>query len=74
MKKTIGKDSEEWRIFREIFELYQNFAIPEEADEYWEELLKAMKDIEIKYNHNILADHLALGVAKALNEMLKGRK
>lgn len=74
MRKDIQKDSKEWEIFREIWELYQRFAIPEESETYWEDLVKALKDIEIKYDKNPLADYLALGVAKALNEIAKGDK
>lgn len=74
MRKEIQKDSKEWEIFREIWELYQQFAIPEANNQYWDDLVKALKDIEIKYNKNPLADHLALGVAKALNDIAKGEK
>lgn len=74
MKKEIKKDSKEWEIFKEIWELYQRFAIPENNEQYWGDIVKALKDIEIKYDHNPLADQLALGVAKALNDIAKGEK
>lgn len=73
MKKTIEKGSAEWKAFTAVWQLYQDFAIPEDNDEYWENLVKAMKEIEDKHN-SILANHLALGVAKALNDIAKGGK
>ena len=73
MRKTIEKGSAEWKAFTAVWELYQQFGIPEENDEYWEELVKAMKKIEVEHN-SILANHLALGVAKALRDIAKGEK
>jgi len=74
MRKEIQKDSKEWHIFREIWDFYQNFAIPEDNDQYWDDMVKAMKDIEIKYGNDPLADRMALGVAEALNVIAKGEK
>lgn len=73
MRKEIQKGSEEWEAFTAVWKMYQDFAIPEDNDEYWENLTKAMREIEVKHN-SILANHLALGVAKALNEIVKGEK
>lgn len=73
MKKEIQKGSAEWEAFVAIWKMYQDFAIPEDNDEYWENLVKTMKEIEVKHN-SILANHLALGVAQALNEIAKGDK
>lgn len=73
MRKAIEKGSAEWKAFTAVWELYQAFAIPEDNDEYWEELVKAMNKIEVEHN-SILANYLALGVAKALNEIAKGEK
>ena len=74
MKKTIEKDSEEWKAFQDVWRFYQDFAIPEDKEEYWEALVKAMKDIEVKHNNNPLANWLAWGVAKALDDIAKGEK
>lgn len=74
MQKTIERGSEEWNAFMDVWKLYQEFAIPEENDEYWENLVKAMKDIEDKYPNSQLANQLALGVAKALDKTMKGEK
>jgi len=73
MKKEIKKDSEEWKVFREIWQMYQDFAIPEEDDKYWEELVKEVNRME-KTHETPVAKWLAYGVAKALNEIAKGEK
>lgn len=71
MKKTIEKGSEEWKAFTTVWEFYQRFAIPENKDNYWEELVKEMSRIEKEFN-TPLAKWLAYGVAKALNDIAKG--
>ena len=73
MRKEIQKDSEEWKAFREAWDFFQDYAIPEEKDEYWEAVVNTMGEIERKYK-TPLAKWLAYGVAKALNEIAKGEK
>ena len=73
MKKEIERDSEEWKIFNRIWKFYQDYAIPENKDDYWESIVKEISKIEKEYNHP-LANWLAYGVAKALNDIMKGEK
>jgi len=73
MKKEIQKNSEEWKVFREVWDMYQRFAVPEDGENYWEELVREVNRIEKEYK-TPLAKWLAYGVAKALNEIAKGEK
>lgn len=39
-KKEFLKGSEEWLMFRDYYQLAKKFWIPEESDEYWEQVVK----------------------------------
>lgn len=71
MKKTIEKGSADYKAFTAVWELYQQFGIPEKNEEYWNSLIKAIKDLE-DANNNVLAKCLAAGVANALQRIAKG--
>lgn len=73
MRKEIEKGSEEWNAFTAVWQFYQDFAIPEDDEKYWDDLVKAMKEIETEHKHP-LANWLAWGVAKALEDIAKGDK
>jgi len=73
MKRTIEKGSDEWKAFTRAWQFYQDYAIPENNDEYWENVVQTMSEIEREYK-TPLAKWLAYGVAKALDEMAKGEK
>ena len=73
MKKAIEKDSEEWKIFQRIYKFYQDYAIPEEVDEYWDSVVKEIGEIEKQFD-SPLAERLAVAVAKALQDIAKGEK
>lgn len=73
MKKEIQKGSDEWKSFTDVWQMFQNFAIPEEDDKYWEELVKEVNRME-QTHETPLAKWLAYGVAKALDEIAKGEK
>ena len=70
MKKDIKKDDIEWKIFMDVWAKYKDYAIPEEDEEYWSNLLKDMGAISAKYQHP-LALNLAWAVCKALEEVRK---
>lgn len=40
MKKKIIKGMQEWQMLREFWELFQDYYIPEETDEYWDGMIK----------------------------------
>lgn len=73
MKKEIQKGSEEWRAFNRAWQFFQDFAIPDKDDGYWEAVVRTMSEIEKEYK-TPLAKWLAYGVAKALNEIAKGEE
>ena len=73
MRKEIQKGSEEWKAFTSAWQMFQDFAIPEDNDEYWENVVNTMNSMEKEYK-TPLAKWLAYGVAKALNEIAKGEK
>lgn len=70
MKKEIPKDSEEWEIFGSVWRLYQMFGIPEENDEYWQDLLAVGSEI-VKKHPSPLTEWLVVAIWETLNEEAK---
>ena len=74
MEKKITKDDLEWTIFREVYSYYERFAIPEERDEYWQELIKDGKELVKKYNHDTFCVRLVSAIMASLDDKIKGAK
>lgn len=74
MEKKITKDDPEWSIFREVFSYYQKYAIPEEKDEYWQELIKEGEKLVEKYNHDVFCVRMVSAIMTALDDKIKGAK
>ena len=71
MKKKIEKGSEEWKVFTRTWEFFQDYAIPEDDDKYWDDVVNFVGEMEREYK-TPLAKWLAYGVSKALAEIMKG--
>ena len=69
------KGSEEWMMFQDYYKLVQKYYIPEDTDEYWEEVVKEVDIFVKKYQANVpLARNIALAFANTLEEELKKKK
>lgn len=68
MEKQFRKGTEEFLMFADFYELCKRFWIPEDTDEYWEELICASKEFYRKYG-SAYAKHLAIGLINALEEV-----
>ncbi len=44
------KGSEEWNMFNEFWKMCQTYWIPQDGDEYWNQLTRSAKDFYKKYN------------------------
>lgn len=51
MKKQIIKDSEMFNFFRDYYKFIQDYAIPEQSDTFWDELIKASDELCNKYGN-----------------------
>lgn len=71
MEKKLNKDDPEWGIFREAWQFYEKFAIPEENDQYWDDLIREAGELVKKYNNNALCERLVMGIMAALNDKAK---
>ncbi len=40
MKRNIVKGMQEWQMLREFWELFQDYYIPEDTDEYWSGMIR----------------------------------
>ena len=69
------KGSEEWMMFQDYFKLVQDYYIPEDTDEYWEEVIREVDIFAKKYQGNVpLARGIALAFVTTLEEELKKKK
>jgi len=66
--KRFDKNSDEFKFFGEFWKWTQEHYIPEESDEYWEELLASAGEISNKYKGNKLFPKLIIAVLDYLGE------
>ena len=45
-----SKNSIEWRMFGDIYQLVERYWIPEDSDEYWQAVVDSIDKISDKYN------------------------
>lgn len=74
MEKKIQQNDPEWAIFRDVWKYYEKFAIPEESDSYWQELIKAGEELVHKYDHDTLCVRLVSAVMTALDDRIKANE
>ena len=73
MKKQFQKGTEEFMMFADFYELCKRFWIPEDTDEYWEELVTESQKFSQKYD-SVYARHFAQGLIGALEEVNRKEK
>jgi hypothetical protein len=74
MKKEIKKTDKEWAIFVDIWDYYQKYGVPEKKESYWDALVKEGSELVTKYDNDVLAGRLVIGIQKALNDKIKEDK
>lgn len=67
-----GKGSEEWMLFMDFWNLCQKYWIPEEKDEWWEDLIKSECDFCEKYGNSIFSRKLVMAFNDNLEVKRKG--
>lgn len=70
MRKQLTKADAEFQMFSDYYKMYQDFYIPEENDNYWESLARAVDEFYNKYKTNI-AKELALAYLDSREELYK---
>lgn len=65
------KGSSEWYMFQEYWKLCQKFWIPEDNDDYWEEVVKETDDFYKKYKNIILTKGIVLALVECLEKSYK---
>ena len=73
-KKNFGKGTEEWMMFVEFWEMCKSFWIPEDTDEYWNELVQKSNEFAEKYKDAIpgnLSVKLAIAFCESKDIELK---
>ena len=71
MEKKLTKTDIEWDVFRAVWTYYEKYAIPEENDKYWDDLIKEGEEIVKKYDHDTLCVRLVSAVMTALDDKIK---
>ena len=56
MRKQLTKNDAEWQMFADYYKIYQDFYIPEETDEYWDNLMRACNDFYNNYTSKYAQD------------------
>lgn len=72
--KKFEKGSREWYMFTDYWTLCQKFWLPENNDEYWENLVNSINDFAQKYNNDFFARKLALALSDYLEDEAKKGK
>lgn len=68
------KDSLEWKMLNDFWQLMQNFYVPEDSDAYWEEQIKATDEFMKAYKVHPMARRLAISFHNYLEEKYKENK
>ena len=71
MERHFGKQSSEWLMFKDFWDLCQKVWVPEDTDEYWEQTTK-LADKFIDEHKSKFARALVNALLKDLEERNKG--
>lgn len=74
--KRFEKGSEEFILFQDFWKICQSFWIPEDSDEYWEQVVKATDDFYKKYKDidDIFVRGITLTLINSLEKRLEIKK
>lgn len=70
MRKQLTKVDEEFQMFADYYKMYQDFYEPEDNDNYWQELIRAVDEFCKKYKTKLAKD-LAIAYINSREEVYK---
>ena len=73
MRKELKKGDLEYEMFNDYWQICKQYNIPEEADEYWQSLIKASNDFCEKYKSQYAKD-LVIAFMASRESMWKSLK
>lgn len=73
MRKDMKKGSVEWSMFRDFWLLCCEFWIPEETDQYWNDVSKAADKFAKKYKEDDFVVKLAIAFLDNLDSKRKSK-
>lgn len=74
MRKTFEKGSKEQQAFADIWQLYQDYWIPENSERYWESYISDSNSIFHTYNGHPLVRDAIKSFTNYLEAKLKEKK
>ena len=70
MRKQLTKVDEEFQMFADYYKMYQDFYVPEDNDNYWQELIRAVDEFYKKYKTKLAKD-LAIAYINSREDIYK---
>lgn len=70
MRKQLTKADAEFQMFTDYYKIYQDFYEPEDDDNYWQGLIRAVDTFYKKYNTKFAKD-LAIAYLNSREELYK---
>ena len=71
--KKFDKNDVEWDLYKDLWQMYQRNYIPEEREEFWENLRIELNEFATKYNTQFAVD-LAVAVGNDIEKRWKDGK
>ena len=68
------KGSEEWAMFNEYWSLVQKYYIPEDTDQYWDDVIADMNRFAKKYASVPLARKITMAFMQTLEDKYKKQR
>ena len=56
MRRQLTKADAEFQMFTDYYKIYQDFYVPEDNDNYWQELARAVDEFYKKYKTKLAKD------------------
>ena len=70
MRKQLTKADEEFQMFADYYKMYQDFYEPEDNDNYWQALARAVDEFYKKYKTKLAKD-LAIAYINSREDVYK---
>ena len=70
MRKQLTKADAEFQMFSDYYKIYQDFYEPEDNDNYWQELIRAVDEFYKKYKTKLAKD-LSIAYINSREEVYK---
>ena len=70
MRKQLTKADAEFQMFADYYKMYQDFYDPEDNDNYWQELIRAVDEFYKKYKTKLAKD-LAIAYINSREDVYK---